>query len=183
MYARESRRPDASVVGELREVYTAGILCKLGFKSVSQTHAPRALRTVVSYEQHRTQEGACATCDPLSCDADQMGEVYRPVQVMLAQADHCAIYMQRELGFEFNDVLGYEFVRPFALWPHLEVLTVDYSPKFMVALKGSPYKKYSLADIALLEDPASASSTWRRTLAASRRATATSSRSSRPSRH
>jgi len=45
-------------------------------------------------------------------------------------------------------------VRPFALWPHLEVLTRDYSPKFLAAIKGSPYKKYSPADIALLEDPA-----------------------------
>jgi hypothetical protein len=62
--------------------------------------------------------------------------------------------MQRELGFEFNDVCGYEFVRPFALWPHLEVLTRAYSPKWFAARKGSPYKKYSPADIALLEDPA-----------------------------
>ena len=51
----------------------------------------------------------------------QMGDVYRPVHFMLNQADACAIYMQRELGFECNDVWGYEFVRPFALWPHLEV--------------------------------------------------------------
>jgi hypothetical protein len=29
--------------------------------------------------------------------------------------------MQHELGFEFNDVWGYEFVRPFTLWPHIEV--------------------------------------------------------------
>jgi hypothetical protein len=73
---------------------------------------------------------------------------------MLYQADFCAIYMQRELGFEFNDFWGFDFVRPFALWPHLEVLTRDYSPKFLAATKGSPYKKYSPADIALLEDPA-----------------------------
>jgi hypothetical protein len=30
--------------------------------------------------------------------------------------------MHRKLGFESNDVLGFEFVRPFALWPHVEVL-------------------------------------------------------------
>jgi hypothetical protein len=84
----------------------------------------------------------------------QMGDVYRPVQAMINQADYCAIYMQRELGFEFNNVWGLEFVRPLALWPHLEVWTHDWSPKWFAAIKGSPYKKYRPADIALLEDPA-----------------------------
>jgi hypothetical protein len=83
----------------------------------------------------------------------QMGDVYRPVTAMLGQALNCMTYMQRELGFEFNNVWDLEFVRPFALWPHLEVLTRDYSPKYLAAFKGSPYKKYSPADIALLEDP------------------------------
>jgi hypothetical protein len=83
----------------------------------------------------------------------QMGDVYRPVQTMITQVSTCAVYMQRELGFEFNDVWGYEFVRPFALWPHLEVYTRDAGPKES-PFKRSPYKKYSLADIALLEDPA-----------------------------
>ena len=73
---------------------------------------------------------------------------------MLGQADYCAVYMARELGFEFTDVWDHEFVRPFALWPHLEAWTRDYSPKFLAMLKGSPYKKYSPADLALLEDPA-----------------------------
>jgi hypothetical protein len=84
----------------------------------------------------------------------QMGDVYRPVQVLLNQADWCAVYMQHQLGFEFNDVWGFEFVRPFAMWPHLEVLTRDFSPKWFAAVRGSPYKKYSTADLALLEDPA-----------------------------
>jgi hypothetical protein len=84
----------------------------------------------------------------------QMSDVYRPVQALQNQADTCAIYMQYELGFEASDVWGFEFVRPFALWPHVEVLTRDWSPKWFAALKGSPYKKYSPADIALLEDPA-----------------------------
>ena len=70
------------------------------------------------------------------------------------QVDTCVVYMARELGFEFNDVLGFEFVRPFALWPHLEVFTRDWSPKVLATLKGSPYRKYSPADLALLEDPA-----------------------------
>jgi hypothetical protein len=29
--------------------------------------------------------------------------------------------MTRELGFEFADILGLDFVRPSALWPHIEV--------------------------------------------------------------
>jgi hypothetical protein len=84
----------------------------------------------------------------------QMGDVYRPVQVMLAQAESCAIYMARELGFEWTEIIDYEFVRPFALWRHIEVLTRDSKPKHFAASKGSAYKKYSPADIALLEDPA-----------------------------
>jgi hypothetical protein len=84
----------------------------------------------------------------------QMGDVYRPVSVMLNQADACATYMTRELGFEFNDIWGLPFVRPFVLWPHIEVITREYNPKLFTTLKGSPYKKYSPADIALLEDPA-----------------------------
>jgi hypothetical protein len=84
----------------------------------------------------------------------QMGEVYRPVQQLWNHAETCVVYMQHELGFEFNDVWDFEFVRPFVLWPHVEVLARDWSPKFLAAHKGSPYKKYSPADIALLEDPA-----------------------------
>ena len=84
----------------------------------------------------------------------QMSDVYRPVGAMLEHAHTCTIYMQRELGFEINDIWDYEFVQPFALWPHLEVFTRDFSSKFNATLKGSPYKKYTPADIALLEDPA-----------------------------
>jgi hypothetical protein len=84
----------------------------------------------------------------------QMGDVYRPVQALLNGADACAIYMQHELGFEFNDVWGFEFVRPFTLWPHLEVINRDFNPKVLAAIKGSPYKMYSPADITLREDPA-----------------------------
>jgi hypothetical protein len=32
------------------------------------------------------------------------GDVYRPVHAMLNQADACAVYMQHELGVEFNEV-------------------------------------------------------------------------------
>jgi hypothetical protein len=47
-----------------------------------------------------------------------------------------------------------DFVQPFALWPHIEVLNRDASPKVLAVMNGSPYLKYSPADIALLEDPA-----------------------------
>jgi hypothetical protein len=33
----------------------------------------------------------------------QMGDVYRPVLVLLKQVDSCPTYMHRELGFEFQD--------------------------------------------------------------------------------
>jgi hypothetical protein len=102
-------------------------------------------------EHERSRELAAVQLERVR---SQMGDVYRPVQVMLEQANACAVYMQHELSFEFNDVWGREFVRPFPLWPHLEVLTRDYSPKFLATMKGSPYKKYSPADLALLEDPA-----------------------------
>jgi hypothetical protein len=48
---------------------------------------------------------------------------------MLNQANACAIYMQRELGFELADVWGLKFVRPFVLWPHVEVHTRDGEPE------------------------------------------------------
>jgi hypothetical protein len=102
-------------------------------------------------EQERGRERAAIQLERVR---SQRGDVYRPVQVLLNQADACAIYMQHELGFEFNDVWGFEFVRPFTLWPHLEVHTRDFSPKWFAAVRGSPYKKYSTADEALLEDPA-----------------------------
>jgi hypothetical protein len=84
----------------------------------------------------------------------QMGDVYRPVGVMLGQANVSANYMARALGFEFNDTMGREFVAPLALWPHIELWNRDFGPKWLAALKGSPYRKYSPSDIALLEDPA-----------------------------
>jgi hypothetical protein len=47
--------------------------------------------------------------------------------------------MQHELGFELIDVWGFEFVRPFALSPHLEVYSRDLCPKMLAVGKGSPY--------------------------------------------
>jgi hypothetical protein len=122
-------------------------------QSKNAADADRAQHEVVQEAADREQTRGLAAIQ-LERVRSQMGEVYRPVQVMVLHADICAIYMQRELGFEFNDVWGLDFVRPFALWPHLETWTRDFGPKKFAALKGSPYKKYSPADIALLEDPA-----------------------------
>jgi hypothetical protein len=102
-------------------------------------------------EQERGRELASVQLERVR---SQMGDVYRPAIVMLLQTDACAVYMQHELCFELKDTWGHEFVRPFSLWPHLEVHTRDFSPKWFATIKGSPYKKYSPADIALLEDPA-----------------------------
>ena len=122
-------------------------------QSKNATDADRAQHEIVQEAADRDQTRGLAAIQ-LERVRSQMGEVYRPVQILLNQANTCAFYMQHELGFEFNDVWGLEFVRPFALWPHLEVFTRDWSPKSLAALKGSPYKKYSPADLALLEDPA-----------------------------
>jgi hypothetical protein len=122
-------------------------------QSKNATAADRAQHQIVQEAADREQARGLAAIQ-LDRVRTQMGDVYRPVQAMILQADACAVYMAHELGFEFNDVFGFEFVRPFALSPHLEVHTHDYSPKVFAAYKGSPYKKYSPADIALLEDPA-----------------------------
>jgi hypothetical protein len=62
--------------------------------------------------------------------------------------------LQHELGFELNNTWDFKFVWPFALWPHIEFYQRDWSPTFLAAFKGSPYKNYNPADLALLEDPA-----------------------------
>jgi hypothetical protein len=121
-------------------------------QSKNAADADRAQHEIVQEAADRDQTRGLAAIQ-LERVRNQMGEVYRPVQVLLNQADACAVYMQHELGFEFNDVWGLEFVRPFSLWPHIEVFSRDYIPKTTVARKGSPYKKYSPADLALLEDP------------------------------
>ena len=122
-------------------------------QSKNASNADRAQHDIVQEAADREQARGLAAIQ-LERVRSQMGDVYRPVQARIVQAEICAIYMQRELGFEFNDIWGFEFVQPFALWPHVEVLTRDFSPKMLAATKGSPYKKYSPADLALLEDPA-----------------------------
>jgi hypothetical protein len=84
----------------------------------------------------------------------QMGDVYRPISLMLSQANWCMVYMAGELGFEYNDIWHFEFIRPFALWPHVEVVNRNPSTRLFATIQGSPYSKYSANDIVLLEDPA-----------------------------
>jgi len=85
-----------------------------------------------------------------------MAEALVPLDVLLNRANVCAVYMERELGFDRIDIWGHDFVRPFALWPHIEVWNRDFggNPTLLKTTKGSPCKKYSPTDIALLEDPA-----------------------------
>jgi hypothetical protein len=122
-------------------------------QSKNATAADRAQHEIVQEAADREQARGLAAIQ-LERVRSQMGDVYRPVGEMITLAANCAFDMQRELGFECNDVWDNEFVRPFALWPHHETVTRDWGPKFFAAMKGSPYKKYSPADIALLEDPA-----------------------------
>jgi hypothetical protein len=122
-------------------------------QSKNASDADRAQHEIVQEAADREQTRGLAAIQ-LERVRTQMGDVYRPVQTIITMAECCALYMQHELGFECNEIWGYEFVQPFALWPHLEVITRALSPKFFAALKGSPYKKYSPADLALLEDPA-----------------------------
>jgi hypothetical protein len=86
-------------------------------QSKSTTAAGRAQQDLehTRVEHERARELAVVQ---LARVRSQMVEVYRPVQVMLHQANNCAVYMQYELGFESNEAHGFEFVRPFALWPH-----------------------------------------------------------------
>jgi hypothetical protein len=122
-------------------------------QSKNAAAADRAQHEIVQEAADREQARGLAAIQ-LERVRGQMGDVYRPVQVMLIQADNCVIYLQRELGFEYNDVHDIEYVRPFVLWPHVEVYSRAWSSKWFAAYKGSPYKKYSPADLALLEDPA-----------------------------
>ena len=119
------------------------------------TAADRAQHEIVQEAADRDQARGLAAIQ-LERVRSQMAEALVPLNALFNRADACAIYMQQELGFEFNDIFAVECVRPFTLWPHLEVWNraLIGTPVHLKAFKGSPYKKYSPADIALLEDPA-----------------------------
>ena len=71
-------------------------------QSKNATDADRAQHEIVQEAADREQTRGLAAIQ-LERVRSQMGEVYRPVQAMLAQADASANYMRRELGFDFND--------------------------------------------------------------------------------
>ena len=123
-------------------------------QSKNATAADRAQHKIVQEAADREQARGLAAIQ-LERVRSQMAEALVPLSTLLNRADVCAIYMLQELGFEFNDVWGVDFIRPFTLWPHIEVWNHDYGaqPTVLKVMKGSPYKKYSPADIALLEDP------------------------------
>ena len=137
-------------------IFTA-LLAIAGYvvQSKSAAAAERAQHKITQEAADREQARGLAAIQ-LERVRSQMAEALVPLNILFCRADACAIYMYRELGFEFADIWGFDFVRPFTLWPHIEVLNRDYAgnPMFLKAMKGSPYKKYSPADIALLEDPA-----------------------------
>ena len=81
-------------------------------QSKNATDADKAQHEIVQEAADREQARGLAAIQ-LERVRSQMGEVYRPVSTMIAQADKCAIYMQRELGFEFNEIWGVGLVRPF----------------------------------------------------------------------
>jgi hypothetical protein len=124
-------------------------------QSKNATAADRVQHEIVQEAADREQARGLAAIQ-LERVRSQMAEALMPLNTLLDRADSGAMYMQRELGFDFADIWSFDFVRPFALWPHLEVFDRTYfgTPKHLKAMKGSPYKKFSPADIALLEDPA-----------------------------
>jgi hypothetical protein len=78
----------------------------------------------------------------------QMLDVYRPMTVALQAARTGHFYMAHELGFEcLTKQILLEFVRPFKLWPDVEVFTREHSPEFFAAWRDTPYCKYSQRDI------------------------------------
>jgi hypothetical protein len=83
-------------------------------------------------------------------------EAIMPLKTLLHRAEASTVYMACELGLEWFDIWGVDFVRQSTLWPHIEVWCRDFggNPTMLKTMKGSAYKKYSPADIALLEDPA-----------------------------
>jgi hypothetical protein len=123
-------------------------------QSKNATAADRAQHEIVQEAADRDQARGLAAIQ-LERVRSQMAEALVPLNTMLNQADQGNNYMARELGFEFADIWNMEFVRPFKLWPHIQVRNLDWSaqPAMVRTMKGSPYNKFGPRDIALLEDP------------------------------
>ena len=69
------------------------------------TAADRAQHEIVQEAADREQTRGLAAIQ-LERVRSQMADVYRPVSEMQHTAVHYALYMEHELGFEFNDVWG-----------------------------------------------------------------------------
>ena len=84
-------------------------------------------RVVVARERERHASGLL-----LARVRTQMMDVYRPLAAAVMAALQARRYMARELGFEWLTLTALDrcFMRPSErLYPHLEVLTVDFSPE------------------------------------------------------
>jgi hypothetical protein len=121
----------------------------------TRSDADRAQHKIVQEAADRDQARGLAVMQ-LERVRSQMAEALVPLNTLFNRVDSCVAYMARELGFESIDILAHEFVRPFELWPHLEVWNraIFGTPGHLKGMRGSPYQKFSPADIALLEDPA-----------------------------
>ena len=137
-------------------IFTA-LLATAGYvvQTKNAAAADRAQHEIVQEAADRDQARGLAAVQ-LERVRSQMAEALVPLNHLFERPVVCMAYMERELGFEITDIWGVDFVRPFALWPHVEVWNRDFggNPTLLKTMKGSPYKKYSPADIALLEDPA-----------------------------
>ena len=124
-------------------------------QSKNATAADRAQHEIVQEAADREQTRGLAAIQ-LERVRSQMAEALMPLSSLLARADFCGSCIGFELHMEGMDIWGNAFVRPFQLWPHIEVMDRDLAGnrKFLKAFKGSAYSKYSPAEIALLEDPA-----------------------------
>ena len=124
-------------------------------QSKNAADADRAQHEIVQEAADRDQARGLAAIQ-LERVRSQMAEALVPLITLLQRANTCAAYMIYELGFELADIWGNDFMRPFKLWPHIEVWNRGTfgSGAHIKTFQGSPYSKFSPADIALLEDPA-----------------------------
>jgi hypothetical protein len=124
-------------------------------QSKNATAADRAQHEIVQEAADLEQTRGLAAIQ-LERVRSQMAEALMPLNSLLSRADFCGTCMGWELRIESMDIWGVALVRPFRLWPHIEVMDRDLAVNrnLLNTFKGSVYSKYSPAEIALLEDPA-----------------------------
>jgi hypothetical protein len=127
-------------------------------QSKNATAADRAQHEIVQEAADREQVRGLAAIQ-LERVRSQMAEVLMPLAALIERANVGHVWMGRELRFEeqviWDGPVTPQFMSPFKLWPHIEVWSRDFlpNPTFMKTFRGSPYRKYSPVDIALLDDP------------------------------